>query len=135
MAAETAAGSGVDALLDALAAGAPCARRAPWAWPELPGIGVGAARGGCALGGVGDATALLQAVVDAVDPEPEHETAMRPVAAIRTTLRTRRMTPPYPDLPSEQNLVNARRLAVTTATQADAPRTDATPQCLPVANE
>lgn len=68
MAAETAAGSGVDALLDALAAGAPCARRAPWAWPELPGIGVGAARGGCALGGVGDATALLQAVVDAVDP-------------------------------------------------------------------
>lgn len=68
IAAETAAGSGVDALVDALAAGGPCARPAPWAWPGLAGIGVGAAMGGCAGGGVGDATALLQAVVDAVDP-------------------------------------------------------------------
>lgn len=78
MACETAAGSGVDALVDALVRGEPCARPAPWVWPDAPGLGVGAvaaARGGC--GGrtgaavadlAGDADALLRRVVDAVDP-------------------------------------------------------------------
>lgn len=66
MSAETAAGSGVEALLDAIVAGEPCARPAPWAWAGI--AGVGAVRGGCLEGAVGDAVVLLQRVVDAVDP-------------------------------------------------------------------
>lgn len=66
MSAETAAGSGVEALLDAIVAGEPCARPAPWAWAGI--AGVGAVRGGCLEGAVGDAEVLLQRVVDAVDP-------------------------------------------------------------------
>lgn len=66
MSAETAAGSGVEALLDAIVAGEPCVRPAPWAWAGI--AGVGAVRGGCLEGAVGDAEALLQRVVDAVDP-------------------------------------------------------------------
>ncbi len=63
---ETAAGAGIDALLDALAEGGPRSRAAPWAWSGA--TGVGAVRGGCLGGAVGDAEALLQQVVDAVDP-------------------------------------------------------------------
>ncbi|MSP56164.1 MAG: hypothetical protein EXR69_11255 [Myxococcales bacterium] len=66
LAAETAAGSGVEALVDALCAGRPLATAAPWAWAGVPGHGVGAAVGGGCRGG--GAEALLQAVVDAVDP-------------------------------------------------------------------
>ena len=73
-AAETAAGSGVERLSDALVRGAPCARPAPWAWSGVPGIGVGAVDatlGGCGGGaGAGDAEVLLLQVVEAVAPGP-----------------------------------------------------------------
>ena len=74
LATETSAGTGVDRLIDALCVGMPRVRPAPWAWPGLLGIGIGAVdaeHGGCGgRDGAGDAEALLQRAVEAVAAGP-----------------------------------------------------------------
>ncbi len=61
-AALTAAGVGVEVLVDALARGVPLTRPAPWAWPGLPPVA------SVKAGGRAVAEEMLERVVDEVDP-------------------------------------------------------------------